>query len=310
MSIINKTNLSSLVSIGIAVWNGELYLAETLESLIGQTYSNIEIIILDNLSTDRTSIISKSFESKDSRVKYILDECHRDVCAAQIKTAELARGEFFMVACDDDVYHPQYINTMIDILLANKKVGLAYSGWNWIFPDGTIKESKWKWFLHKQNSKFKNFSSYLFHRKPIPLVFGVIRIDIHRDALTYFYRPDKRGWDHDNLYLLRLLSMTRVDCIKKTLFFYRERDREVLYKGRGQFGERGSMIKAFRKVFLHQISVKKEITKIINNSNFGSAKKGILKLYSLHAFLYYALVYQIILKIYYTMVGLLRRLKS
>ena len=60
-----------LVSIGIPIYNAEEFLIERINSIINQTYKNLEIIISDNASTDTTEKICKKFAEKDVRIKYI-----------------------------------------------------------------------------------------------------------------------------------------------------------------------------------------------------------------------------------------------
>ncbi len=201
--------MQPVVSIGMPVWNGEAFLAQTLESLLAQDYRDIELIILDNLSTDRTPEICREYARKDARVRYILDDSQKDVMQGHKKAAQLATGEFFMIACDDDWYAPGYVSTLVRLMMANQAVGLAYSGWGLIYPDGSKKPVEWKRFLKASNSTFYNFVYYLFFRIPIPIAFGIVRTKLHKDCLNYFYRPDHKGWNHDNLYMLRLLSMAR-----------------------------------------------------------------------------------------------------
>ena len=59
------------VSIGIPVFNGELFLKKRLDSICSQTFTNFEIIISDNASTDSTSTICQEYEKKDERTHYI-----------------------------------------------------------------------------------------------------------------------------------------------------------------------------------------------------------------------------------------------
>src|SRR5918993_5298269 len=68
-----NTNVSDtpLVSIGVPVYNGERFLARTLQSLLAQTYTNLEIIICDNASTDGTEAICREFAARDSRIRYL-----------------------------------------------------------------------------------------------------------------------------------------------------------------------------------------------------------------------------------------------
>jgi cellulose synthase/poly-beta-1,6-N-acetylglucosamine synthase-like glycosyltransferase len=58
------------VSIGLAVFNGENYIREAIDSILAQTFTDFELIISDNASTDRTKEICKEYESKDSRTEY------------------------------------------------------------------------------------------------------------------------------------------------------------------------------------------------------------------------------------------------
>jgi glycosyltransferase involved in cell wall biosynthesis len=277
--MLDKIN-QPMVSIGLTVWNGDTFLAQTLESLLSQEYKNIEIIILDNQSTDCTSDICRDFEKKDSRVRYILDDAQRDVMQAQKLTPQLANGDFFMVACDDDWYDPKYISTLMHLFELNPKIGLAYSAFDYIYPDGSISPSGMNRFLTDKNSEFSNFISYLFWRKPIPIAFGVIRTDVHKDALSYYCRPDQRGWDHDNLYLLRLLSQTRVDSTPNVLFYYRQQDRVALYNKRGQYQKNRNKLASHLNNLQHQIAVTRAVDKIITVSKFSPSYKKILIAYN------------------------------
>lgn len=69
----NSSNLP-LVSMMMPVFNGQNFIRYSIETLLKQDYQNIELIILDNLSTDNTRIICQEYEKLDSRVRYICDE--------------------------------------------------------------------------------------------------------------------------------------------------------------------------------------------------------------------------------------------
>ena len=59
------------LSIGLPVYNGENFVAESLEALLGQSYEDFELIISDNASTDGTARICQHYEKKDSRIRYV-----------------------------------------------------------------------------------------------------------------------------------------------------------------------------------------------------------------------------------------------
>ena len=64
-------NAAPRLSIGLPVYNGEDYLAESLEAMLGQTYEDFELIISDNASTDGTADICRRYAKQDSRIRYI-----------------------------------------------------------------------------------------------------------------------------------------------------------------------------------------------------------------------------------------------
>lgn len=275
-----------LVSVGISVWNGELFLAETLNSLLAQDYEKIEIIILDNLSCDTTPAICKQYAQKDSRICYILDTEKRDVVEGQKHVFNSAHGEYFMIACDDDVYAPSYISKLITLIRRDPSIGLAYSAYEYISPDGLSlpADLRGEFLLNRNNSKVKNFMLYLRHRRPIPIIFGLVQTKFHKYALQSYLRIDQHGWNHDNLYILALLSATRVDSTDEILFRYRQRDRDSLYRSRGQLAQNISIFRKFRNDVLLQMKFTSRVNKIINESSFSYMEKKFLYFYALLIF--------------------------
>lgn len=276
-----------LVSIGVAVWNGQAYLETALQSLLDQDYKNLEIIILDNQSTDRTAAICQSLAARDARIHYILDSQERDVMSAQIKVAHLAKGDFYMVACDDDWYDPYYVSSLLNILVNHPEVGLAYSGMGLIDSEGYKSAAPPIDFLSRTNTPSDNLRGYLAKRDPAPIVFGLVRTHLHLDALKYYKRPDDRGWNHDNLYLMRLMSQARIEGVKNVLFYYRQQDRRALYEKRRQYYQPANPLLRYVNHILHQWSVKKAAEKIIDDSSFSPSIKRNLKYSNFCAFLSY-----------------------
>jgi glycosyltransferase involved in cell wall biosynthesis len=92
------------LSIGLPVYNGEEYLAESLDALLGQSYEDFELIITDNASTDGTEAICRRYVNKDSRVRY--ERLVKNIGAANNHNHvfSLTRGELFKWASHDDLY--------------------------------------------------------------------------------------------------------------------------------------------------------------------------------------------------------------
>ncbi len=121
----DKTN--PRVSIGLAVYNGENYLEKSVESILSQTYTDLELIICDNASTDRTEEICRAFAERDPRVRYHRNETNIGGANNHNLTFELAQGEFFRWAAHDDICGPELIAKCVDVLDNHPEVVLCYT---------------------------------------------------------------------------------------------------------------------------------------------------------------------------------------
>ena len=115
------------LSIGLPVYNGERYLAESIEALLGQSYEDFELIISDNASTDSTADICASYARADSRVRHIRQPQNIGCAPNHNFLVWQARGELFKWASDDDLYARDLLKCCIDALDARPSVVLAHS---------------------------------------------------------------------------------------------------------------------------------------------------------------------------------------
>ena len=109
------------------VYNGERFIKFAIDSLLNQTYKEIEIIILDNKSSDRTREICAEIKKTDYRVRYILDKEKRTSHEAADEIIKHVNGEFCMIACDDDVWDPYFIEKLVQELIDNKEINMVFS---------------------------------------------------------------------------------------------------------------------------------------------------------------------------------------
>ncbi|MGZ3374792.1 MAG: glycosyltransferase family 2 protein [Gemmatimonadaceae bacterium] len=120
-------NAAPPLSIGLPVYNGENYLAGSLDTLLGQTYADFELIISDNASTDGTAEICRCYSRQDSRISYIRQP--RNIGGAPNSTFVFrqSRGQLFKWASHDDLYAPDLLQRCIDALDARPDVVLAHA---------------------------------------------------------------------------------------------------------------------------------------------------------------------------------------
>jgi glycosyltransferase involved in cell wall biosynthesis len=104
------------LSIGLPVFNGEAFIASTLDSILAQSFSDFELIIADNASTDGTAAICQAYAERDRRVSYRRNETNIGATQNWYLVHELSSGEYFASAADDDVYDPDYMRACIDVL--------------------------------------------------------------------------------------------------------------------------------------------------------------------------------------------------
>jgi glycosyltransferase involved in cell wall biosynthesis len=114
------------VSIGLPVYNGERYIAETIDSLLAQTFEDFELIICDNASTDHTEQICQTYADRDERIRYTRSTENLGAVKNYRRAFELSSGEYFRWANCDDMFAPASLARCVEILDQEQSVVLAY----------------------------------------------------------------------------------------------------------------------------------------------------------------------------------------
>ena len=102
-----------LVSIAIPAYNSEKYLAETLRSALNQTHPNIEVVISDDHSTDKTVEIIKSFLAETKNIRYMVQAKNLGICKNVNAVVGMAQGEFAIMLGHDDMLPPHHVERML-----------------------------------------------------------------------------------------------------------------------------------------------------------------------------------------------------
>jgi glycosyltransferase involved in cell wall biosynthesis len=208
--------METLVSICIPNYNYEQFISETIDSVINQTYKNIEIIICDNCSTDNSLNIIKRY--KDPRIKVYTSTENINLYENINKAISLSCGELIGVLHSDDIYLPNFIETVVNQYnkYPDKKVFVS-DAYNYHY-ESNIKN------LHKpfQTVGIKPNTEVLFKLQIKNIIGNGVNVLIHKDCIaTAGMYSSKFRYASDLDYWLRLADHFDFVYIDKPLALYR-----------------------------------------------------------------------------------------
>lgn len=129
---------SPLVSIVLPTYNGSRYLDASISSCLNQSYSNIELIIVDDCSTDATPDIIRKRAAADGRIRAVTHERNRKLPGSLNSGFSQARGEYLSWTSDDNLYQPHAIERMVSALLDRPDASVVYAGYAVIGDMGQV----------------------------------------------------------------------------------------------------------------------------------------------------------------------------
>jgi glycosyltransferase involved in cell wall biosynthesis len=232
-----------LVSIGIPTYNrADMFLRESIESALNQTYENIEVLVSDNASTDDTESVVKSFAN--SRIRYHRQDENIGANNNFNSCIELAKGDYFVLLPDDDLVDSDFVASCIETVHHHKDVGVVFSGMRVIDGDGKVLSENVNngdnlsiadFFLGWFTKKFPLYlCSTFFHTESLKKIGGFksktnvyqdvvaeskivanyeyatvpdVKASFRRHSVNFGGTPDRiRDWLVDSLYLLNIMG--------------------------------------------------------------------------------------------------------
>ena len=171
------------VSLGVPVYNGEPYLPAALDAILAQTFSDFEVIICDNASTDRTAAIAQDYVARDKRFRYYRNEENIGAARNFNRTFELASGEYFKWCAADDLIAPNYLETCVAALDANPAAALCYTRVKVIDDRGkVVGEHLVELEQTASDSPSARFGEFIRRSPTCFQVFGLFRADVLRQT--------------------------------------------------------------------------------------------------------------------------------
>lgn len=132
---------SILISVIIPNFNYAHYLNDTVNSVLNQTYSNIECIIVDDGSTDNSIEIILELEKKDIRVRSVFKQ-NGGLSSARNAGIKAAKGEYIAFLDADDLWKPEKLQHQIECLQKNTELNFIFSNYTGFYPDGKTEDFK------------------------------------------------------------------------------------------------------------------------------------------------------------------------
>lgn len=165
------------LTLGLPAYNGEQFLVEALDALLAQTFTDFELIISDNGSTDGTGQIAQRYAAQDPRVRYVRHPVNRGSSFNHNFVIEQARGEFFKWVSDDDLYAPDLLQRCIDALDARPAISLAHAWTAYIDDQGQVTDKIDYPLTTDVPDPVERFRSLLYTQGGDD-IYGVIRMSI------------------------------------------------------------------------------------------------------------------------------------
>jgi glycosyltransferase involved in cell wall biosynthesis len=195
LEVISKPRLS----IGLPVYNGADYLAESLEALLGQTFEDFELILSSNASTDETDDICRTYAAKDARIRFFRQPTNIGAVPNHFFVLEQSTGELFKWASADDLYARDLLARCIQLLDEHPEAILAHSWTAAVDGAGTLIQAHKYPLKTDSPSPSERLRSMLYGGDDLPGAiraddfYGVIRSDVLRRVKFHdsYYHADQ-----------------------------------------------------------------------------------------------------------------------
>lgn len=231
---------NKLISIIVPVYNIEAYLPRCLDTLVCQTYQNIEIILVDDGSTDKSGAICDEFANKDSRV-FVIHQTNMKLWAARNSGLRIAHGDYIMFVDGDDYIHLQLLELLYIAINQNQGYDLAIAN---CVGTNSLDENTSKFLTEIRYEELSR--KQLLSNMPS---FQIIQVKLYKKELlenTYF-REYEYGEDYD--FITRVfLKTNKAIWLHHCLYYYFQRESSAMHQPNAQLMGREWQLKALQKI--------------------------------------------------------------
>lgn len=222
--------MKDLISIIIPVYNVEKYLPECIESVLKQTYENVEILLIDDGSTDNSGKICDEYAEKDTRIKAVHKE-NGGVSSARNKGLDIAQGEYITFIDADDFVAENYVQVLYKSLKQNNS-DLSFCKYSY-FEDNNFKSCEEilpnKIIVNKSSKEFRDFLTRFISYKN-NFMGSSCRILYRKENVGAIRFNQEIKIAEDLLFVLKMIfNVGSLSFVKESLYFYRVNRQSVSY---------------------------------------------------------------------------------
>lgn len=206
------------VSLCMPVYNGEKYVRNALDSILAQTFTDFELIVTDNASTDRTGEIVSQYAEKDGRIRYFRNEKNLGAAKNFNLGYELARGVYLKWCAHDDIISENFLEVLVKTLDENEDASLAFGQVVFIGSNGErVPSGGFEMPPFSDTSALKRFSRAMSHHGTNFPIFGLYRMSALKR--TCLHRP---YYCSDRALLAEMAMLGRFVRAPEATFFNRD----------------------------------------------------------------------------------------
>ena len=208
------------ISVIMPAYNVESYIAESIESVLNQTYSNLELIIVNDGSVDKTREIVLSYASRDARV-ILCDEENGGVAVARNTGLEKAVGAYISFLDADDLWEPEFLSKVYQKMIAGSQdQAFVYARTKEVFLDG--KEA----VVGPADCVSGKLEKFIHYTNELRLRFHISAVLVQRHLIEQYRLRFESGIkiSEDTGFFIELLSITEAGYVDEVLSIYRRRE--------------------------------------------------------------------------------------
>lgn len=222
---VEKVDYMQLISVIVPVYNVEKFLRCCMESIINQTYRNIEIILVDDGSTDNSGDICEEYRKKDNRVK-VIHKKNGGLSDARNYGINMSNGDYIVLIDSDDFVSSEYVEKLYELVKGKRNV-IGICDFYYVDENGKVMKDRENARVEKKILEHSEFWDMYYSEQIVRSVVAWNKI-YPRQILEYIQYPVGK-WNEDEFVLYDLIQKSsKILCTNDKLYYYRQRESSIM----------------------------------------------------------------------------------